>query len=127
MPNTVRKKILVVDDEEEILEHLTNILERAGYTVITTSKGKKVLELAQNQRPDLIILDIVLPDMDGSEVARRLAESPSTAGVPVVFLTGILKKEEEINVEKTGKSYIMAKPVTGEDLLEMVSRVLPKK
>jgi len=127
MAKVKHKKVLVVDDEHQLLEHLTNILKRAGYDVFATGKGVQAIELAQSERPDIIILDIMLPDMDGSEISRRLADEPSTSAIPIVFLTGILRKEEELNISKTGRSYVMAKPVTGEDLLEMVSRVLSEK
>ena len=117
-------KILVVDDEQEVLTHLANILKRANYQVISTTKGKQAVELAINQRPDLIILDIVLPDMGGSEVAAVLKDNSSTANIPIIFLTGILSKEEENLVTKTGKYYVMAKPATSEELLKMVNIVL---
>ena len=119
------KKILVVDDEEEILIPVTNILRRANYEVIATTKGKQAVELAINQRPDLIILDIVLPDMGGSEIVVALYNNPSTANIPIILLTGILtKQEEEFLGEKTGKHYIMAKPITGKELLGKVREVL---
>ncbi|MBU1122592.1 MAG: response regulator [Candidatus Omnitrophota bacterium] len=120
-----QQKILLVDDEEQVVEHLANILRRADYTVISTTKGKEALDLAMRQKPNLIILDIVLPDMDGSDVATTLADDPMTATIPVLFLTGVLKKEEECFVKKTGKHYVIAKPVTAPELLKMVNRILP--
>lgn len=125
MSNPSLKKILVVDDEEEILTHITNILKRANYEVISTTRGKEALELATNLRPDLIILDIVLPDMGGSEVAAMLVQNPTTSNIPIIFLTGILTKQEEEAVEsKTGKRCIIAKPATAEELLRAVNRAL---
>ena len=118
------KKILVVDDEEEVLLHLSNILKRADYDVISTTKGKEAVELAIYQRPDLIILDIVMPDMGGSEVAALLVENPSTTNVPIIFLTGILTKQEETSVKKPGRNFVMAKPVTGAEVLDAVGKIL---
>ncbi|MBU1871632.1 MAG: response regulator [Candidatus Omnitrophica bacterium] len=119
------KKILIVDDEEETLIHLSNILKRANYEVISTTKGKEAVDLAIRQRPDLIILDIVLPDMGGSEVATTILGNPATGSIPIVFLTGILTKQEEEGIEgKTGRRYVIAKPITSRELLEMVSKVL---
>ncbi|UCD15903.1 MAG: response regulator [Candidatus Omnitrophota bacterium] len=118
------KKILVVDDEKQVLEYLSHILKRANYEVIATTKGKEVIDLASKSKPDLIILDIVLTDMDGSDVASSLSSDPFTAKIPILFLTGILKKKEESFVEKTGKSYVIAKPVTAPELLKMVNKIL---
>ena len=125
MANQTPKKILVVDDEQETLSHISNILERANYEVIATTKGKQALELANGLKPDLIILDVVLPDMEGSEVAAALSENPSTDCIPIIFLTGIITKKEESLVKKAGRHYVMAKPTTGRELLEMIGNVLP--
>ena len=125
MANQTPKKILVVDDEQETLSHISNILERANYEVIATTKGKQALELANGLKPDLIILDVVLPDMEGSEVAAALSENPSTDCIPIIFLTGIITKKEESLVKKAGRHYVMAKPTTGRELLEMIGSVLP--
>jgi len=119
------KKILIVDDEQETLTHITNILKRADYEVIPTTRGKEALELANKLRPDLIILDVILPDMEGSEVAAALSENPSTESTPIIFLTGIITKQEESLVKRAGRHYVMAKPTTGRELLEMIKTILP--
>jgi len=125
MLNPSPKKILVVDDEEDVLIPLSNTLKRANYEVISTTKGKEAVELAIKLRPDLIIRDIILPDMGGTEVAAVLVENPSTTNIPIIFLTGILTKQEEESIEgKTGKHYVIAKPVTVKELLEMVGKIL---
>ena len=118
------KKILVVDDEQETLTHISKILERADYEVISTTSGKKALELTRSSQPDLIVLDVVLPDMEGGQVAAALSEDPATERIPIIFLTGIITKQEESLVEKTGRHYVMAKPTTGRELLEMISKIL---
>jgi len=118
------KKILVVEDEQETLVHLSNILKRSSYEVISTTKGSEAVGLAKHYQPDLIILDIVIPDMSGSEVAATLLEDPTTASIPIIYLTGILTKEEELSIKKTGRHYIMAKPTTGKEILEKVKQIL---
>ena len=123
------KKILIVDDEEDVLIPLGNILKRANYIVSTTTNGEEAIKLAKAQRPDLIILDIVLPGLDGGSVADILSNDPVTARIPILFLTGILSKEEELlskkeGGKKSGKHYMMAKPVSAEDLLEMIQKIL---
>ena len=125
MADSSPRKILIVDDEQEVLVYLSNILKRANYEVISTPRGKEAVELAINRRPDLIILDIVMPDMGGSEVAALLVGNPTTANIPILFLTGILTKQEEYSVRKFDRNYVMAKPVTGGELLEMVGKIIP--
>ncbi len=119
------KRILIVDDEEEALGHLRNILERANHTVISTTKGAEALNLAKLNRPDLIILDVFLPDLDGSEVAASLAEDPACMNIPVIFLSGVvMTKNDKFSGNKFGRHYIMAKPVAQKEILEMVTKVL---
>jgi len=124
MADSSPKKILVVEDEQETLIHLSNILKRSNYEVISTTKGSEAVGLAKSSNPDLVILDIVMPDMSGSEVAATLLEDPATASIPIIYLTGILTKEEELSIKKTGRHYIMAKPTTGKEILEKVKQVL---
>ncbi|OGX41240.1 MAG: hypothetical protein A2984_02455 [Omnitrophica WOR_2 bacterium RIFCSPLOWO2_01_FULL_41_12] len=127
MSEQLLKKILVVDDEEEILTYLGNILKRAHYEFISTTKGKEVFDLAKSAKPDLIILDVLLPDLQGDEVAALLSQEPATSDIPIIFLTGVLiTKEEEDLARKTGKHYLMAKPATEKEILEMVNAVLPR-
>ena len=124
MVNNSPKKILIVEDEQETLTHISNILKRANYEVVPTSKGKEALELARSNKPDLIILDVMLPDMEGSEIAAALSSDPSTDCIPIIFLTGIITKQEESLVKRTGRHYLMAKPTTGRELFELVKRIL---
>ena len=124
------KKILIVDDEEDTLISLGNILRRANYFVSTTTNGEEAIKLAKANHPDLIILDIVLPGLDGGSVADIISKDPATAHTPILFLTGILSKEEELQCKKeggkkSGKHYMMAKPVSAEDIREMLSKILP--
>jgi DNA-binding response OmpR family regulator len=118
------KKILIVDDEQEILTFLGNILRRANFEVFTSDRGKVALELAKNLLPDLIVLDIVMPDIPGDELAVLLSANPSTAGIPIIFLTGILTKEEESLENNTGRRYVLAKPVSPQTVLETIKKVL---
>ncbi len=125
MADQDQKTILVVDDEVETLEHLVHTLERLNCRVVSTTKGKEAVRLAKMEKPDLIILDVVMPDMDGGQVASLLAENPATAQIPVIFLTGILTKEEGFGHETTGRRFVVPKPVNGAELLKKISQVLP--
>jgi len=119
------KTILIVDDEVEMLDHLVHTLKRTNCKVVSTTKGKEALKLVKTEKPDLIILDVVMPDMDGGQVASLLAENPATANIPIIFLTGILTKEEGFDHETTGKRFVVPKPVDSMDLLKKISKVLP--
>lgn len=125
MPSAL-KKILLVDDEKEVLVYLGSILRRANYEAITTTKGRDAVDLAIKHKPDLVILDIVLPDLDGGDVASFFSKNPSIAHIPIVFLTGILRKEEEASVSKGGKHLMLAKPVTKEALLATIEKIIPR-
>ncbi len=119
------KKILVVDDEKDVLFMLEKRLKAEGYSVITTTNGKNAIALAQSQRPDIIILDIVMPGMDGAEVAATLKEHLLTRSIPVIFLTGLLSKEEELQENHMIGSHItFAKPFDTEELLAQIKSLL---
>jgi len=89
------KKILIVDDEKDALFILRKELEARGYSIIIADNGNDALKLAKSKFPDLIILDILMPDMDGAEVAAKLKEDMQTKNIPVIFLTCLLQKGEE--------------------------------
>ncbi|MBN2483881.1 MAG: response regulator [Candidatus Omnitrophica bacterium] len=126
MSEDIVKKILVVDDEEEVVEFLSTVLSRANpnYKTLACTRGKEAVTLAKIHIPDLIILDIVMPDMEGGEVASILSEDPTTSHIPIIFLTGILTKEEEASRTKSGKHFMLAKPTTAEEVTAKVHELL---
>jgi CheY-like chemotaxis protein len=119
------KKILVVDDEKDVLFILKKVLTAKGYSVITATNGTNAIALAKSQHPDLIILDIVMPGMDGGEVSAKLQEHPLTRSIPVIFLTALLTKTEEYQENHIINSKItFAKPIDTEELLAQIERLL---
>jgi len=128
MVDAPSKKILVVDDEIKILTSLDNILKCAHYDVVCTTEGKEAIRLAKDINPDLIILDLKLPDMRGEDVFDALSEDPSTNRIPIIFLTGTISKQfAENSRKKTGNYCLLAKPTTTEEVLETVRKVLSKQ
>ena len=122
------KKILVVDDEPNILKVLTERLKLNDYEVICASDGLEALEKAQNQSPDLIILDIMMPNMDGFEAGSKLKADDKTKSIPIIVLSA---KGDKNTIVKTmgkvcAKDYIV-KPFRPEILLEKVKEILEKK
>jgi len=105
------KKILIVDDERDALSILEKELTARGYSIVTTDNGREALDLAKSEHPDLIILDIWMPDMDGSELAARLKEDLITKDIPIIFLTCLFQKRED---EEQGRvvagNLLIAKP-----------------
>lgn len=119
------KKILVVDDEKDVLLMLEKRLTAEGYSVITTTKSTNAIALAKSQHPDIIILDIVMPGMDGGEVAAKLREHPLTRSIPVIFLTALLSKTEEYQENRMiGSNITFAKPFDTEELLARINGLL---
>lgn len=118
------KKILIVDDEVSLLGIIKLNLEATGkYEVQTESQGLKAAERAKAFKPDLIFLDIVMPDIDGSEVAYILKEDPELANIPVIFLTATVTSEEVKRAgQKIGGQTFMAKPVSLNQLIECIEK-----
>jgi DNA-binding response OmpR family regulator len=113
-------KILVVDDETGILDIVSTNLEAAGYEVLTSADGAGGLELATRESPDLIILDIMMPKMDGWEVLRRLEKDPATAGLPVIMLTAKVDDIDVLEGLKRGAVEYITKPFFPENLIASV-------
>lgn len=114
-------RILVVDDDDQILQLVTAMLELEGHAVETASNGVDALLRVGDNRPEAILLDIVLPQMDGATVAQKLREDPSTANIPIVFLTGLVDSEE---VRRRGPiiggQYFLAKPFDAQRLFDVL-------
>jgi PAS domain S-box-containing protein len=112
-------KVLVVDDDRDTRDLLQTALEQRGFSVVLTSSGKRALTLARQEHPDLILLDLKLPGMDGYEVLQRLKSIPETADIPVVIITGSLT-DEELKQQKLlslGAARFMTKPFAVDELV----------
>ena len=122
-----KKKILAVDDEKEMLALLEKRLLACGYEVFTASNGKDALGIAKRDHPDLIILDILMPEMDGSETAARLHEDPKTKDIPIIIFSNYDTPEVRKEAEKYGVRYILKANVTTRDLVELVKKEIGEK
>lgn len=118
--------ILVVDDEQDVLTIMQDFLEMRGYSVITADNGPDACTLAKSKKPDLIILDITMPNMDGGQVAQQLEDSPQTKDIPIIFLTGLLSKQDEKHTgHKVGGKIMFAKPCNFNELANQIANLLP--
>ena len=122
-----KKKILVIDDEETFTEVVKFNLEETGkYEVIVENKGSQGFDAAKKFRPDLILLDIIMPDTVGDKVAFELKNSEDTKNIPVILLTEIVTKEEEAGAGGVLSGYrVMAKPIDLEKLIAAVGEACP--
>lgn len=119
-------KILIIDDNKEILENVNELLELAGYTIFTANNGKKGLELARENKPDLILCDIMMPELDGYGVIRALRNISELAGVPFVFMSAKAEKTDFRMGMDLGADDYLTKPFSGDDLLRVVEARLKR-
>jgi len=118
--------ILVVDDEPDILTLLEYNLKKAGYLVLLAKDGPEAIELAVTRLPSLVLLDIMLPDMDGTEVLKRLKEGESTRAIPVIMLTAKGEEIDRIVGFELGAEDYITKPFSPRELLLRVRAVLKR-
>lgn len=109
-------KILVVDDAQANVELLEGMLRREGYTVHTAADGEAALAAVARERPDLILLDVMMPKLDGFEVCRRLKHDPATRLTPVVLITALQEREDKIHGISAGADDFLTKPVNPHEL-----------
>lgn len=118
-------KILVCDDSKPERAHMTRIAISAGCIVIIARNGREALELAKKERPELIFMDVIMPEMDGYESCRRLRGDPETCDIPVIFVTSKNQKSDRFYARMQGGKDLIGKPVRDNDLLEMISQSGP--
>lgn len=122
------KRILIVDDERDVLSVLGKGLTKRGYSVILADNGGDAIMLAKSEHPDLIVLDILMPGMDGTEVAAELRENPETEDIPVMFLTCLYPKEKEVERgNMIGVHLMFAKPYDIEEMLTAIETLMREK
>lgn len=121
MPQTV----LVVDDDLLMHDLMQHYLERAGYQMLTANNGREAIEVAQRERPQLILLDILMPEMGGVTALRRLKQTEATKAIPVIVLTVHTDATTRQECESSGAAAFIAKPLHWPDLLAQLKRLLP--
>lgn len=122
-----RERILVVDDEEDLLELVNYNLSREGYRVETVATGEAALAAARRHLPDLIVLDLLLPNVDGLEVCRLLKSDPQTKGIPVIMLTAKSEESDMVTGLELGADDYMTKPFSPRVLLARIKAMLRRK
>ena len=116
-------KILAVDDEPNIVKLVQINLERQGYEVITARDGKEALDKVEEERPDLVVLDVMMPYMDGFEVLQTMRRNPSTRDIPVIMLTAKAQDADVFRGWQSGVDCYLTKPFNPMELVSFVKRI----
>ena len=124
MSDAKQPRILVVDDEAPIRILLTDLLEEKGYVVLTAVDGASALDCAITQQPDLILLDICMPGMEGMEVCAKLRKNPVTKNIPVIFLTAFNSDERLEQAIDMGANDFLGKPINSIELNVRIKAML---
>lgn len=117
-------RILVVDDEPSILKLVTATLEARGHEIITADCGIDAIVYAKSKKPDLILLDIMMPNMDGNEVRKRLHADPATKEIPIVHLSAVGDFQQQVAALEDGSVGYITKPFAPRDLQQAVADML---
>ena len=127
MKDTYQKQtILVVDDEKELAALVSLHMKMAGFEVLTAVNGEKALELSREEKPDLIILDLMLPKIDGWQVCEQLRQDAVTKDIPVIMLTARTQIEDKLKGFEAGADDYVTKPFSPRELVARVKRVLAR-
>ena len=121
---TASAKILVVDDTPHNVKLLADLLTVKGYVVVTASSGAQALEKVEKEQPDLVLLDVVMPEMSGYEVCRKIRGSRATATLPVVMVTALDPAQERVKGIEAGADDFLSKPISQQELLARVKSLL---
>jgi two-component system cell cycle response regulator len=123
-PADRKARILIVDDEPQVVEVFERQLRGAGYECLRAFGGLAALQLAQSEGPDLILLDVLMEDLDGFEVTRRLKCNLKTAGIPIILVTALLDLEDKVRGLAAGADEFLSKPVSGAELAVRIKSML---
>ncbi len=118
------KKILVVDDKLEVVELVTATLEGEGYQIISAFDGREAIEKIGKEKPDLVLLDIVMPKMDGLEVLAKAKKDPQTKHIPIIILTAKGQKLDEDKGRRLGAAGYIIKPFSPSHLLRKIEETM---
>ncbi len=117
-------KILIVEDNPDMIDMHQKILDHWGYGSITAKNGKEAVDMAVSQLPDLVLLDIMLPNMDGLEAARLIRQNPKTHSIPILAVTAKVSPEDREECLQNGCNDYLSKPFTPKELVSKIEKLL---
>ena len=120
------KRILVVEDQEDNRRIIRDLLMSAGYELIEATDGEAGVRLAETERPDLILMDVQLPGLDGHEATRRIKQNPELRHIPVIVVTSYALSGDEAKAIAAGSDAYVAKPFSPRQLLATIRKFLPE-
>ena len=120
-------KVLITEDEPNIVESLTFILKRAGYDVAAVTDGEAAMQCLQASRPDVMILDLMVPKLNGFEVLKRVKGDQALAGLPVLVLSAKGQAHDRRLVEEIGADAFVTKPFSNRDIVEQIGRLCARR
>ncbi len=120
----MRKKILIVEDIPGLIHILQLEVQRLGYETILASNGAEAVEMAIAQLPNLIMMDILMPEMDGLEAARRIRENPHTRAIPIIAVTALSSRKDKEKCLESGCDDYLSKPFTASQLSSSITSLL---
>lgn len=120
-------KIAIIDDERDLVDTITSLLEARGFQIVKAYSGKSGLDLVHTENPDLVILDIMMPDLDGRDVLIKLKNDPSTKTIPVIMLTARKEDFERDYGMEIGADDYISKPYDGPSLIDSIKKMLKKQ
>ncbi len=120
----MRKKILIVEDIPGLIHILELEVQRLGYETILANNGQEAVEMAIAQLPNLIMMDIMMPEMDGLEAARRIRENPHTRAIPIIAVTALSSRKDKEKCLESGCDDYLSKPFTASQLSSSITRLL---
>lgn len=119
----MKKRIVLAEDEPHIVESLTFLLERAGFDVASEANGRQALETVLADRPDVLVLDVMLPGLDGYEILRQLRADGRTENLPVLMLTAKGQREDRETALDCGADLFITKPFANAEIIDAVKRL----
>src|SRR4030065_536888 len=123
-PSTKDASVLIVDDSRTIVRALQLMLEREGYLTFSAVDGVQAIAMTKRQRPDVVLMDVVMPNMNGFEATRALVNDPETAAIPVIMMSGTEQVSDRVWGIRLGAKGFLAKPINQEELLGRVRSVI---
>jgi len=126
---TNNMKVLIIDDEADFCYFVQkNLMQNGLFDVVVATNGTDGIALAKEENPDIILLDLFMPDMPGEDVAAALKENATTANIPILYVTALASNDDIVDgkTDKIGNNYIMAKPIRTKKLIETIMKILNK-
>ncbi len=120
----MKKRILIVEDNPENMRLIEMTLRAKGYTLLKATDGEEALDMAMRERPDLIIMDMRLPKMNGLEVTRKLRETPAFSHTPIIAITAYAMKGDKERIIESGCDAYLPKPINTRELPKVIAKML---